>query len=411
MIAYIDMFSGISGDMTLGALIDLGVPVGWLEEQLSGILKGFHLKTQIVFKHHLRATDIVVDEIEDTRVSRHYTDIKALINNSSLPEKVKENSLSAFKKIAEAESVIHGKDMDTIHFHEIGGVDSIVDIVGSFLCVAYLDIETVYASKVPLGSGFVSCAHGEIPVPVPATLAILKGVPIRPSDAKTEIVTPTGAAIVTTLAAGFGSMPEMMVQQVGYGSGKRDTGSVHPNLLRIVLGTGTNDQIDPATAIRKETIYVVKTNVDDMSPEVLGFLMEILFENKALDVSYVPVQMKKNRPGTQIEVICQKKDLDAVICIILEQTSSIGVRYHECERSFLSRQTAVAETVFGRLEVKKIINPDHSIRFVPEYEVARKVAREKKLPIKDVYNRILRDANPLDPIHLTGEGPDYRTAR
>ena len=369
------------------------------------------MKTQIVFKHHLRATDIVVDEIEDTRVSRHYTDIKALINNSSLPEKVKENSLSAFKKIAEAESVIHGKDMDTIHFHEIGGVDSIVDIVGSFLCVAYLDIETVYASKVPLGSGFVSCAHGEIPVPVPATLAILKGVPIRPSDAKTEIVTPTGAAIVTTLAAGFGSMPEMMVQQVGYGSGKRDTGSVHPNLLRIVLGTGTNDQIDPATAIRKETIYVVKTNVDDMSPEVLGFLMETLFENKALDVSYVPVQMKKNRPGTQIEVICQKKDLDAVICIILEQTSSIGVRYHECERSFLSRQTAVAETVFGRLEVKKIINPDHSIRFVPEYEVARKVAREKKLPIKDVYNRILRDANPLDPIHLTGEGPDYRTAR
>ncbi len=396
MIAYFDLFSGISGDMTLGAFIDLGVPCNWLEKQLSTVLNGFQLKTDIVYKHHLKATDLVVDIVGEDAPSRNYKDIKTLIQNSALPESVKKNSLSAFLKIAQAESHIHGKDIETVHFHEIGGIDSIVDIIGSFLCVSYLGIEEVYASSVPLGSGYVSCSHGRIPVPVPATVAILKDIPVRSSDAATEIVTPTGAAIISTLAASFGRMPQMTIKKVGYGSGKRETGSSVPNLLRIVLGDRTVSQQPGDAAVLKETIYVVKTNIDDMNPEISGFLMETLFDHNALDVCCIPVHMKKNRPGFQIEVLCHKKDLDQIIQMILSQTTSIGVRYHPCDRSFLLRETIEAETVFGKVKVKKITNPDHSVRCVPEYEAAKKVAEEKKIPLKDVYQQITSDTNPLD---------------
>jgi len=399
MIAYVDMFSGISGDMTLGALIDLGVPLDFLKEKLSHVLHGFQLKTNIVYKHHLKAIDLIVDVIDEGHASRNYNEIKELIENSSLAEKVKKNSLLAFEKIALAESNIHGKDIESIHFHEIGGIDSIVDIIGSFICVDYLGIEKVYASSIPLGSGFVTCAHGRIPVPVPATVAILKDIPVRSSDATTEIVTPTGAAIISTLASSFGQMPEMIVKKVGYGSGKRDTGSDLPNLLRIILGESQLIEKKSKTSVHKEAIHVVKTNVDDTIPEVLGFLMESLFENKALDVCYIPVQMKKNRPGIQLEVICRKEDLDNIIQIILTQTTSIGVRHYESERSVLLREKAFIKTSFGKIQVKKITNPDNSIRFVPEYSVAKKVAKEKKIPLKDVYARILSDANPVEP-HL-----------
>ncbi len=393
MIAYFDMLSGISGDMTLGALIDLGVPVDWIEEKLSAVLNGFSLTTSRVYRHHLGATDLVVNIKEQDRSSRNYSEIKTLIQNSPLSEKVKKNSLSAFKKIAQAESAIHGKDIETIHFHEVGGVDSIVDIIGSFLCVEYLGIKKVYASSIPLGSGCVSCAHGQIPVPVPATIAILKGLPVRPSDARTEIVTPTGAAIVTTLSDSFGSLPEMVMKQVGYGAGKRETGSDLPNLLRIILGEENKDHLKIGAPAQRDRIQVLKTNVDDMSPEGLGFLMETLFEHNAVDVCYIPVQMKKNRPGIQIEVMCHKKDLEAVVRVIFEQTTSIGVRYHECERSVLIREKTVVQTIFGKVPVKKVTHLDNTVRFVPEYDGVRKVAREKQMPFKDVYHQILCDAN------------------
>ncbi len=396
MIAYFDMFSGISGDMTLGAFIDLGVPVKWVEQKLSTVLSGFKIETSVVKKNHLKATDITVNIVEQHELSRNYKDIKTLIKKSSLPEKVKEHSLSAFKKIALAESHIHNKDIETIHFHEIGGIDSIVDIIGSFLCVEYLEIKKVFASAVPLGSGSTVCSHGQIPVPVPATLGILKNIPVKSSDATTEIVTPTGAAIISTLASSFGTMPEMIIKKTGYGSGKKDTGSGLPNLLRIVLGEPVVNQADNSITVQKETVYVVKTNIDDMSPEISGFLMEVLFDNKALDVCYIPVQMKKNRPGMQIEVICKKEDLDNIINTILTETTSIGVRYHECKRESLVRQNTIVETRFGKLQVKKIVGLDNSVRFIPEYEVAKEVAIKKQIPLKDVYNQILSDANPLD---------------
>lgn len=404
MILYADMFSGISGDMLLGALVDLGTPVDWLTQQLSGVLTGFKIKTSIVYKNHLRAVDLSVDVVHGDCSHRHYTDIKEMIKKSAVSDRVKRQSLAAFKKIAVAEAGIHGKDIDTVHFHEVGAIDSLVDIIGTFLCIEYLGIQKVYASSIPLGSGTVTCAHGIIPVPVPATMAILKDTPVRASDAQTEIVTPTGAAIIKTLAHGFGPMPEMTVQKTGYGSGKRETGSTLPNLLRLVMGRDLSGaapadgdvkrSVNPA--IHRETICVAKTNVDDMSPEVSGFLMETLFEKNALDVCYLPVQMKKNRPGIQIEVICRQADLASLVDVILTQTTSIGVRYHACERQFLSREHKVITTAFGRVSVKKIINPDTSVRYVPEYESAKKIAVQKSIPLKDVYTQILSDAAVLD---------------
>ncbi len=394
MIAYVDMFSGISGDMMLGALVDLGVPVEWLTEKLSPVLTGFQLRADTVFQHHLKAVDLVVETQEGRGVSRNYTDIMTLIKTADLPEKVKANCLLAFQKIAEAESGIHGHDMDTIHFHEIGGIDSLVDIVGSFLALDYLGVDTVYASVVPLGSGVVRCAHGVLPVPVPAVLSILKETPVKSSDAKTEIVTPTGAALITTLTNSFGPMPEMRIQKTGYGAGKRDTGSSLPNLLRIILGDKTQEEL--SCAIQKEKIQVITTNIDDMSPEISGYLMDTLLENKALDVCFTPVQMKKNRPGLQMEVLCRKEDLHCLIRLLLSETSSIGVRVQEWDRFFLFRESIEIETSLGTLLAKKIMGPGDRIRIVPEYEAVKKLAGKHTLPLQAVYHQVLFDINRLD---------------
>ncbi len=397
MILYVDMFSGISGDMFLGALVDLGTPLDWLTQKLETVFKGFKIEAATVYPHHLRAVDITVTSTQTQPSHRHYTNIKTMIEKSPLPDGVKRNSLDAFKKIAMAESKIHGQDIETVHFHEVGAIDSLVDIIGSFLCVDYLGITRVYASRVPLGSGSVECAHGQIPVPVPATLAILKDTPVTSSDATTEIVTPTGAALITTLCSAFGAMPQMSIDRIGYGAGKRQTGSKQPNLLRILAGMPSDDNSNKT--INKEDIFVVKANVDDMSPEISGYLMETLFDNYALDVSFMPVQMKKNRPGVLIEVMCRPTDIDKVIEVILTQSTSIGVRYHECRRAFLTRKNMDVDTAYGKIQVKKIVNPDGSIRYVPEYETAKKIAKEKSIPLKDVYTQILSDAAVLDTDH------------
>jgi pyridinium-3,5-bisthiocarboxylic acid mononucleotide nickel chelatase len=393
MIAYIDMFSGISGDMMLGTLIDLGVPVDHLIDELSGFLSGFKLKSSQVFRHHLKATDLLVETDEDKGCSRNYRDIIRLIQNSRLPEKVKTNSLSAFEKIAKAESGIHGHDIETVHFHEVGGIDAIVDIVGTFLGLEYLNIKKVYASEVPLGSGFVECSHGTLPVPVPATLAILKNIPVRPSDAKTEIVTPTGAAIITTLSKTFGPMPEMKIIKTGYGSGKRQTGSALPNLLRIILG----EEQDKAkiSGIQKETVYVIKSQIDDMSPEISGWLMETLMENHALDVVFSPVQMKKNRPGLKIEVLCKQETLDSLVRLIFAETTSIGLRVEQCERYYLPRESLEIQTSLGLILVKKITDPDGHDRLVPEYEAAKQAAKTHCLPLQMAYQQLLCEINDV----------------
>ncbi|NDY71210.1 nickel pincer cofactor biosynthesis protein LarC [Desulfobacter hydrogenophilus] len=394
MILYLDMMAGIAGDMFLGALVDLGVPVDWLKGKLSAVLDGFDLRTEVVFRSHLRAVNLYVD-VTDHVTHRHYTNIREMIESADLPDEVRAKALTAFKHIAQAEARIHGKDIETVHFHEIGGIDSLVDIIGSFLALDYLGVDQVAATPVPLGSGTIKCAHGTIPVPVPATVAILKGLEVTGSDAKTEIVTPTGASIVATLAPQFGAMPDMKIEKVGYGAGKRDTGASVPNLLRLVLGSPVVAK-NCGENILSDQVYVLYTNVDDMSPEGLGFVMDRLMDQGALDVSFTPAFMKKNRPATRIEVICRREMLQALSTVLLSETTSIGVRYHLCDRMILKRESVDVETSLGRVNAKKITDPNGQIRIMPEYDDCKRIALEKELPFYQVYDRILVESNPHD---------------
>lgn len=407
MILYLDLVSGIAGDMALGALVDLGVPPDWLRQKLSPILSGFELRTEIVFPQHLRAVNLHVD-VTDTTTHRQYTDIREMIGAADLPETVRNHALTAFGKIAGAEAHIHGKEIDQVHFHEIGGIDSLVDIIGTFLALDYLGITRVTASKIPLGSGFIECAHGRIPVPVPATMAVLKGLPVIPSDARTEIVTPTGAAIVATLAEDFGPMPEMMISGIGYGAGKRETGASVPNILRMVLGKPVNAE---HTHIRRDRVMTIRTNVDDAAPEILGFAMERLMAAGALDVSFIPAAMKKNRPGTLVEVLCKPEDLDSLAGILFRETTAIGLRYFSCDRMVLRRKPARLDLGegLGEIRVKQVTDPDGRDRILPEYEACREKARTLGLPLKEIYGRVASaarcGANPLD----TGQARLYKT--
>ncbi len=393
MIAYFDMFSGISGDMTLGAFVDLGVPLAWLKKQLESMpLSGFAIDDKAVWRNGIKAMDITVTECAPVP-PRNYRDIQALVSGAPFSARVIGQSLDAFKKIALAESRIHGTDLESVHFHEVGGIDALVDIVGAFLCAEYLGITRVFASPVPLGRGSVRCSHGVIPVPAPATLAILDGVPVTTSDMGMETVTPTGAAIITTLAHTFGPLPDMVMGKVGYGAGKRKSVDGLPNLLRIIMGKPV--ALTDTPFINKEMVWVVETTIDDMIPEVLGYIMDKLFEKGALDVCHIPVQMKKNRPGTRLEVICRGERLNDVMDLILTQSSSIGVRFHKVQRGVLHREIVEVPTCFGQIKAKKIIDPAGAVRIVPEYEACRRVAEAKKIPLQEVYTRILATVHAL----------------
>ncbi len=384
MIAYFDCFSGISGDMTLGAFIDLGVPVDWLKTSISDIpLSGFDIEVSSVFQNGIQAKNVHVRITEDTH-SRNYKTITNLIENSPLSSTVKKTSLDIFEKIAVAEAKIHGCPKEKVHFHETGGIDAIVDIVGTAMCIEHLGIKAIYASKIPLGSGFVTCRHGTIPVPAPATVAILQGVPVYGTNIPHELVTPTGAAIIKTLSESFGPVPEMTVRKTGYGAGKHKLES-GPNLLRTITGTITNQ--------KKDRIVIVETCIDDMNPEIFGFLMDRLFEDGALDVYWMPVFMKKNRPGTMIQVLCDENYREQVVHRILSETTSIGVRYYDAQRSVLERKQLEMNTRYGMVKVKQIFSPDGSTRIVPEYEVCRKIALEKNVPLKMVYESISKDVS------------------
>ncbi len=381
MIAYFDCFSGISGDMTLGAFIDAGVDPDWLRRTLKvHLLEGFDLTVSQTSRHGISAKKVEVVSLDKSE--RNYADIVRLIEASSLPERAKILSLSMFDKVAEAEGAIHNRPRETVHFHELGGIDAIIDIVGTALCVDHLNIESVSASRLPLGSGFVQCAHGCLPVPAPATLAILKDVPVYDPGVAGEMVTPTGAAIIKTLADHFGPMPDMVIRNTGYGSGSADF-KERPNLLRIVLG-------EPL--LSADTVSVIETCIDDMNPEIFGFLMERLFEDGALDVCYMPVFMKKNRPATLVQVLSPLHLKEALIRRILSETTTLGVRHHEVNRRILEREIITVETEWGIVSVKKIRGPGGGWRLVPEYETCAEIARQQNLPIRQIYERVSRQA-------------------
>ena len=286
---YLDCFAGISGDMLLGALIDLGVSEDGLRTELGKLaLPGYSIATRRVVKQNIEATKFDCIEAHSIRPTQHrgYTQIAGMITGSGLSESVKRRALSVFKRIGEAEAKIHGVPLERIHFHEVGAVDSIVDIVGACIALEQLGVDEVLASPVPLGSGFVETAHGRFPVPAPATLELLKGIPTQPTEIAKELVTPTGAALLAEFATKFSTLPAMRIEKVGYGAGTRDLERT-PNVLRAVLGQSATDEAD--------TVAVIETNIDDMNPELFGDVMERLLAAGALDVFWTPVQMKKNR--------------------------------------------------------------------------------------------------------------------
>ncbi|OEU45470.1 MAG: TIGR00299 family protein [Desulfobacterales bacterium S7086C20] len=380
--AYFDCFSGVSGDMILGALAHLGVPGDFIDDSIGQLLPGeFRLKvgaSERMNIHGFRAEVIVKNKGK----SRNYKQIRGLIGESKLSERVKTTSLKIFSRLAEVEAAIHGCAVEDVHFHELGGVDAIVDIVGASLGMEWLEIEKTVASEIPVGRGFIDCAHGRLPVPAPATVALLKGVPVYGTQVSSELVTPTGAAIVTSLAEDFGPMPGMQISEVGYGVGAAKL-KEWPNLLRVVIGACE-------AVSEKDQVQVVETNIDDMNPEIFGFVMERLFEDGALDVIWIPIFMKKNRPGTMIQVLCDKGRREKVIERILSETTATGVRHYSVERRKLLRRVKEATTNFGKVQVKEISGPTGRV-VVPEYEDCKRIALKEKIPLKRVYELISRE--------------------
>ncbi len=390
MHAYFDCFAGISGDMTLGALIDLGVEPGWLQDALTRLpLKGFHLIVTPVVRNGISA-NLVKVEVHDSKKSRDFKEIKYLLEACPLSDTVKSNSLNIFEKLARAEAGIHGCAPEEVHFHELGGIDAIVDIVGAALCLEKLGINTITASKLPLGSGFVDCQHGKLPIPAPATIEILKDIPIYGTEATSELVTPTGAAIVASLADSFGPLPEMRTIKTGYGAGQRELPD-RPNLLRIITGTRVGPKTDLKGSLQTDQIIILETCIDDMNPELFGFLMERLFEDGALDVYWIPVHMKKNRPGTMVQVLCKEDRKDNLIQRLLAETTSLGIRYYPAHRQLLARDELTIPTSLGDVRVKRIKDPGGHTRLIPEYEACKAIALQKKMPLRLVYETILKE--------------------
>jgi uncharacterized protein (TIGR00299 family) protein len=387
MLAYFDCFSGISGDMTLGALIDLGAPLDWLHNELSQLpLAGFELTATPVVRNGIRAIALSVD-VNDTGVSRNYQKIRSLLEDCVLPDGVKTRSLAAFEQLARAEAAIHGCAIKDVHFHEVGGVDAIVDIVGAALCLEKLGVTKVMSSPIPLGSGFVDCQHGKLPVPAPATVEILKDVPVYGTNVAAEMVTPTGAAIIRTLAQRFGPMPPLYLKKTGYGAGQRELPD-RPNLLRVMTGTLS----DSTAVLPSDEIMILETCIDDMNPEFFGFIMERLFDDGALDVYWLPVHMKKNRPGTLVQVLCEQSCLDRLIYRLLSETTSLGVRYYQVARKRLVREQVIIQSTFGDVRVKRIKELDGEERLVPEYDVCQEIAFKRNLPLRVVYETIAKEA-------------------
>jgi uncharacterized protein (TIGR00299 family) protein len=392
MLAYFDCFSGISGDMTLGALIHLGVPLPWLKQSISQLpLAGFDIRVTDVEYSGIRAKRVEV-HADHGHHHRHYSDIRLLIENSPLPDPAKRMALSIFRRLAEAEAGVHGCLPEEVHFHEVGAVDAIVDVVGTALGIHHLGITEAFSAPVPTGRGFVDCRHGRLPVPAPATAALLQGVPTVGTDVDYELTTPTGAAIVTTVAASFGPRPAMTVCGIGYGAGRRNL-DPGPNLLRIMLGAKASGPAIDETEFKCDQIIIAETSIDNMNPEFFGFVMDRLFDAGALDVAWIPIQMKKNRPGTLLQTLCTRERLSAIVRCILTETTSLGVRYYEARRYLLERDQVTMDSSFGRIPVKRIRHSRGKVRFVPEYEVCRRIALEKGIPLRTVYEVVLKEAS------------------
>jgi uncharacterized protein (TIGR00299 family) protein len=378
-ILYFDCFSGVSGDMTLAALLDLGLPQEKLRLELEKLgLKNYTLNIFQGSRNGIAGMGMEVKVGPGDENHRHFSDIRKIIEGSSLKPDVKKTSLAIFQRLAEAEAKVHAQRVEEVHFHEVGAVDSIVDIVGAAIGIDYFQPGRILSTELPMGRGFVQCQHGRLPLPAPATLEVLKGYPLKNVEVEGELVTPTGAAIVATLSSDVTSFPAMTVEKIGYGMGKKDFPD-RPNLLRLVLGEATE-------AYLTDRVTILEANIDDMNPEFYDYLMERLFNRGALDVSLNPLLMKKNRPGTLLRVIAQEHDAEALSDIILRESTTMGVRGYSANRKKLPREVKEMETKYGKIRVK--VSGD--LRFQPEYEDCKRIALEKGVPIQEVYQEAMK---------------------
>jgi len=384
-IAYFDCFSGISGDMALGALVDAGVPLEVLHSELAKLgLPGYTLSAEQVKRSGLAATKVHVVLEEREQPARRLADIRDIINRSTLSPAVKQKSLGIFERLAEAEAKVHGTTAEAVHFHEVGAVDAIVDIVGSVIGLEHLGIGEIIASPVNVGSGSVHTAHGRLPVPTPATAELLKGIPLYSSSIAFELPTPTGAAIISTLADSFGPLPQLVVRRIACGAGNKDFPG-QPNVLRLFVG-------ESAPAYDEDRAVLIETNIDDMNPQIYDHLIDRLLQAGALDAYLAPLVMKKGRPGILLSVLSAKENADALLDIIFRETTSIGVRFQEVGRKKLSRELQDVRTPYGVVRVKVSRRGDEVLTVTPEYEDCRRIARERQVPLKTVMEEAITAA-------------------
>jgi uncharacterized protein (TIGR00299 family) protein len=387
-VAHFDCFSGISGDMTLAALLDLGVP---REPVLAGIASlGLPIKIAVekVTKGGFTATQIYVDAPPQEE-HRHLPDIEAILTRGSLTPTQLALALRIFRRLAAAEAAVHGVSVDEVHFHEVGALDSIADIAGAALALDLLGVDKFTSSPVAVGSGTVKCAHGVMPVPTPATAELLKGVPLRPAPIKTELTTPTGAAILTSIVTQYVDTPPLAIEQIGHGAGSKDF-LEQPNLLRIFLGRAEPRErpVDDA-----DTIWVLETNLDDVPGEVIGYCFDQLFAAGALDVFTTPIQMKKSRPGVMLSVLTADKNLTAVEDILFRETHTFGIRRQRAERHKLTRETITVETPWGPVRCKRGWREGGEGVVTPEYEDCARVARENHVPLLALFEVVRKSVS------------------
>jgi len=373
---YFDCFAGASGDMILGASVAAGVDPGFLREQLSLLpVTGFSIDFETVNRAGLSATYARVETAHEHK-HRHLSDIKQIIEGSGLSDAVKQRAVQIFTRLAEAEARVHNEPVDHVHFHEVGALDAIVDVVGAAICFDALKIERFVSSPLHVGSGMVKMAHGQFPIPPPAVAELLKGVPFYSTEIKGELLTPTGAAIITTVCSEYGPIREMKTDATGYGAGTREYPDF-PNVLRVLLGESERTATD-------ERLWMLETNLDDASPQIIGHCMDRVLELGALDCFFTPVQMKKNRPGVLLSVLCGRDEKEAVMKLLFTETTTLGVRSYEVTRRALQRSVVRVETQYGPIDVKVAHLDGRVVNEMPEFEQCREAAEQAGVPLKIV---------------------------
>jgi uncharacterized protein (TIGR00299 family) protein len=384
-ILYFDCFAGASGNMILAGLAGLGVNRDLLEQEIRKLdISDFSLEFSEVDRSGIHALHAEV-KVPHEHVHRHLTDIDKIIRGSRLSDTVKERAMRIFRRLAEAEAKIHGIDVEAVHFHEVGAMDAIVDVVGACVGFEVLGVEKFACSKIHVGSGFAEMAHGKFPVPPPAVAELLQGIPIYSRDIEGELITPTGAAIISTLCSSYGEIPEMAVEGIGYGAGSRNY-ERFPNVLRMMLG---HEDSSPMAS----DLVILETNLDDISSQVLGYVMEEAFRLGALDCWFTPIQMKKNRPATMVSILAEPSDGDELKRMLYLETTTLGVRVRNTRRECLEREIISVNTDFGAIDIKVGKLDGVVINAVPEYEQVRSIAAERKVPFRVVSESVISAFN------------------